>query len=475
MKDPNSFTYEGSHYIISETEAKASVVTDDVLADVYGGAYKEYSLSESDFCVEVIVKPKTKASEAGILFGAVEVNGTQGFDGYAFTVDDSRVHLYQIRSLATKMVVTELGDRPIESYKRSEGVKLRVERSGNMVRCYFCDDLEGIEPWPEFEFALTMRGIGIGYFDNGQGATFEALTIEPLVAKEQPTNTYQNPVFGAFSGADPYVLYHDGLYYLYCSGYAPYNDGYWYYTSPDLVNWARGERCAEPVDDVEAGKYWAPEVYEINGKFYLIATVNLHIAVAVADSPRGPFVYQEDLLVDKGIDGHIFIDDDGRMYLFYTINTRVWGCELEMNGNHMSVKQDTVRTVFGPGTSGEEGPFLLKHNGLYYLTTSTNSYTSPDYSINLSISDTPLGDYERYDGNPILSKTSQVHGTGHHSFVMSPDGSEMFIVYHKHARPGVVGPRTICIDRARFAPTDSGIDRIEIYGPTHTPQPLPQA
>lgn len=474
MKKQNSFKYAGSHYVISETEVQASAVAGDVSEDIYGGAFMEDPLLESDFSAEVTVRPKSKVSDVGILFGAKEVNETKGFEGYAFTVGDNRVHLYQIQSLAPEMTVTELGSRKVEPFARGADVKLRIEMIDNVVRCYFCDDLDGVEPWPEFEFALTMCGIGIGYFDNGQGAAFEELTVEPLVNKDQPTATYQNPVFGSLSGADPYILYHDGLYYLYCSGYAPYNDGYWYYTSSDLVNWTRGERCAGFMNDVGAGKYWAPEVYEINGKFYLIATVDLHIAVAVADSPKGPFVYQKDYLVDKGIDGHIFIDDDRRMYLFYTISTRVWGCELKMNGDSMSVKQETVRTVFGPGTSGEEAPFLLKHNGLYYLTTSTNSYTSPDYSVNLSISKTPLGDYKKYEGSPILCKTAQVHGTGHHSFVMSPDGSEMFIVYHKHASPGVVAPRTICIDRARFAPTESGVDRIEVYGPTYTPQPIPR-
>ena len=48
------------------------------------------------------------------------------------------------------------------------------------------------------------------------------------------------------------------------------------------------------------------------------------------------------------------------------------------------------------------------------------------------------------------------------------------IVYHVHASTTEVHPRKVCIDRARFAPTESGVDRLEIWGPTHTAQDAPR-
>ena len=89
------------------------------------------------------------------------------------------------------------------------------------------------------------------------------------------------------------------------------------------------------------------------------------------------------------------------------------------------------------------------------------------------MADSPLGPYEKYKANPILSYTSKLYGPGHHSFTTSPSGEELIIVYHTHASTTAVHPRTICIDRARFAPTASGTDRLEIFGPTHLGQRYP--
>ena len=56
----------------------------------------------------------------------------------------------------------------------------------------------------------------------------------------------------------------------------------------------------------------------------------------------------------------------------------------------------------------------------------------------------------------------------------SPDGKEMFIVYHTHFAPGQVQPRKMNIDRMRFAPNpEGGPDILEVYGPTLTLQPMP--
>jgi hypothetical protein len=61
-------------------------------------------------------------------------------------------------------------------------------------------------------------------------------------------------------------------------------------------------------------------------------------------------------------------------------------------------------------------------------------------------------------------------GPGHDSITVSPDGSELFMVYHTHAdvtKPS--GKRTVNIDRLAFD-DKSGL---RINGPTRTPQPLP--
>ena len=84
-------------------------------------------------------------------------------------------------------------------------------------------------------------------------------------------------------------------------------------------------------------------------------------------------------------------------------------------------------------------------------------------------------EWEKYEGNPILSKTEAIEGPGNGMFVKSPDGTELFIVYHTHFKPGQVGPRRVAIDRVRFQEVENGPDILAIDGPTSTPQPMPSA
>ena len=81
------------------------------------------------------------------------------------------------------------------------------------------------------------------------------------------------------------------------------------------------------------GAYWAPEVYEVKGKFYLFYSAqwkvnpsheleNFRIGVAVADSPLGPFIDLANRPVfDPGypvIDANVLFDTDGKAYLYYS-------------------------------------------------------------------------------------------------------------------------------------------------------------
>lgn len=96
-----------------------------------------------------------------------------------------------------------------------------------------------------------------------------------------------------FRVRDPYIVNHDGLYYLYVSR-APKT--VLYYTSRDLDNWEMGEDIFTIPDDSWAYvDVWASEVHKYNGKFYLFVSLKgknelRGTQVAVSDTPRGPFV-----------------------------------------------------------------------------------------------------------------------------------------------------------------------------------------
>lgn len=102
----------------------------------------------------------------------------------------------------------------------------------------------------------------------------------------------------SFPAADPFILRAvDGRYYLYCT--SEDGSGIPIHVSDDLVHW---QRCGTAIGKDTArwgvGCFWAPECYEINGKYYLFysadwkenptgALENFRIGVAVADDPAG--------------------------------------------------------------------------------------------------------------------------------------------------------------------------------------------
>lgn len=89
---------------------------------------------------------------------------------------------------------------------------------------------------------------------------------------------------------DPFILLHEGTYYAYGTHA---DDGIEVYTSDDLQTW-KYKGMALQKKDVWADRwFWAPEVYEVNGKFYMYYSADEHICVATADSPAGPFIKAE--------------------------------------------------------------------------------------------------------------------------------------------------------------------------------------
>ena len=155
------------------------------------------------------------------------------------------------------------------------------------------------------------------------------------VQKEQQEKSivHTNPLPVKFG--DPYVLLaSDGIYYMYGTGGGAV-DGFSVYSSPDLANWkAEGQVFRGNIPGSwGVANFWAPEVYERGGKFYMLYSAdwkenptneleNFRIGVAVADKPTGPFKELSDKpLFDPGypvIDGNLIDDEDGRTYLYFS-------------------------------------------------------------------------------------------------------------------------------------------------------------
>ena len=149
--------------------------------------------------------------------------------------------------------------------------------------------------------------------------------------------------------ADPFILLYDGVYYAYGTGAG---SGIEVWTSRDLSTWERAKGNARDGlalhrTDVWGEKwFWAPEVYRLNDKFYMYFTAEEHICVATSDSPLGPFVQEkrQPMIADeKCIDNTLFIDDDGRAYMYFdrfNDGLNIWVVELE--DDCTTLKKETI-------------------------------------------------------------------------------------------------------------------------------------
>lgn len=129
---------------------------------------------------------------------------------------------------------------------------------------------------------------------------------------------------------DPFVLVHDGKYYLYgtrgASCWGPM-DGFDCYISDDLENFSDAAEIFHKPDDFWADmNYWAPEVHLYNGKFYMFASFYAKdkmrgTQILIADRPEGPFRLHSDGPVTPKdwmcLDGTFYVSKDGTPYIVF--------------------------------------------------------------------------------------------------------------------------------------------------------------
>ena len=132
---------------------------------------------------------------------------------------------------------------------------------------------------------------------------------------------------------DPAVLKTpDGYYLLATSNDAP--DAFPILRSADLVQWEprgfvfpEGETPGWTTAGLARGDFWAPEMARVGGEYWVAYTARnrdmaLSIGLAKADRPEGPWRDLGRPLLEGGvIDSHIFVDGDGRPWLFWKRDT----------------------------------------------------------------------------------------------------------------------------------------------------------
>ena len=292
-------------------------------------------------------------------------------------------------------------------------------------------------------------------------------------------DTYKNPMNISNIG-DPFILRTEEAFYLYAT--SDPGSGFKVWVSDDMKNWEQEGLNAylRTRNGWGSGDYWAPEVYAMDDGYYMIysarekETNSLRIGLAFSSSPKGPFTDVGDEsrpFFDPGyavIDGHIFVDEDGSRYLFYSrdCSENVVGAYHESHIYGVALKKDMSGVVGEPALlttpdlpweqkSGNyrwnEGPFVVREGETYFLFYSTNYFADSNYSVGYATASNPLGPYKKSEANQVLVADEGISGPGHNMLLKSPFEGLYYNVYHTHTIPAMGGGnRTVNVDLIRL-------------------------
>lgn len=235
------------------------------------------------------------------------------------------------------------------------------------------------------------------------------------------------------SGADPAVVNFNGRFYMFVTR----SHGYW--ASDDMSNW----KFINPQSWYFNGSN-APAAAVKDGKIILLGDPSGRGAVIETDNPElGDWKtnYAVINLPDGTQDPDLFVDDDGKVYL-YEESSNKWpirGIELDPENYYIPLGEQVDLFTLHPDKHGWErfgqdhrsdlkpfieGPWMMKHNDTYYLEYGAPGTQWNVYADGVYTSKNPLGPFEYAPYNPISYKPGGfLKGSGHGSTVKDNNGN----------------------------------------------------
>ena len=222
-----------------------------------------------------------------------------------------------------------------------------------------------------------------------------------LPAQDMRQDTYCNPLnidytymiynsdrdISYRSGADPAVVEFRGEYYMFVTR----SHGYW--RSRDLLNW----------EFVRPGKNWYPQGCNApaahnykDSVLYVAGDPSGSMSILYTDDPASGDWEATPAILHNLQDPDLFIDDDGKAYMFWGSSNVYPIRGMELDKDHRFTKKGETKELFnldmpkhGWERFGEnhtdtvlggyiEGPWLTKHNGKYYM-----QYGAPGTEFNV--------------------------------------------------------------------------------------------
>ncbi|THV23539.1 family 43 glycosylhydrolase [Glycomyces paridis] len=278
------------------------------------------------------------------------------------------------------------------------------------------------------------------------GLTAQRWRLDPVASTSE--NTVSNPLRS--NGADPWIEYWDGYYYMSTTTWdstvimrrSTTLEGL--KSASDTVVWndaGNTSRCCS---------HWAPEFHRINGTWYLMYTSGnsqtnfdgqkLHVLRSTSSTPMGPYEFMGTPLPNQwNIDGS-YLQVGGQLYLLWSewvgadqsVRIAAMSNPWTVSGSHVTIS----RPSYGWETQGgrtNEAPAVLQHGGRTFVTFSASSCNTPDYKLGileLTGSNPLSASAWTKTSTPVLQQGGGVFGPGHNGFFTSPDGTEEWLVYH---------------------------------------------
>lgn len=270
------------------------------------------------------------------------------------------------------------------------------------------------------------------------------------VDRLRPDTTFTNPIITSRDVPDPWVVRHDGWYYL--TGTLASDEGIEVWKSRSLIDWTNAEKDTvwrAPEEGPMSQQIWAPELYHFDGHWYLYFTAsdgrdqNHRHYVLESDGENALGAYQSRGRMDKGldeyaIDGSVLETNDGSLYWMYTADQRLGIAPM---ANPWTVDGSERAILAKPTEPWERGwmeaPEALIRDDRIFVVYSAGHSATPHYVMGLlaheggSLLDSDA--WEKH-GEPVfaprVSGKGAVYTTGHCTFTASPDGTELWMVYH---------------------------------------------
>ncbi|WP_373055869.1 family 43 glycosylhydrolase [Zunongwangia sp. H14] len=263
--------------------------------------------------------------------------------------------------------------------------------------------------------------------------------------KERHFKTYCNPVDIDYTymalhahtgvsyraGADPAVINFKGKYYMFVTR----SFGYW--VSDDMSNW----KFVTPQNWYFNGSN-APAAAVEDNEVIVAADPSGRMAVIKTDTPEvGDWQTQFGVIPIEIQDPALFVDDDGRVYLYEESSNAhpLYGVELDPDNYYMPIGEEQPLVSLHPEEHGWErfgenhssdmapyleGPWMTRHNGTYYLQYAAPGTEFNVYADGVYTSDNPLGPFEYAPYNPVSYKPGGfLTGAGHGSTVQDNNGN----------------------------------------------------